>query len=165
MKTPLLLTLTPAACLLFLSSCTPTIRLDTPQPVKIDVNMKVEVTTKNAEGQKTGKGLEANQEASPRLRQRTRITEVQSLKNDRIVGEGKDGLLKIQKLPADPAYQEYAKKIVDAENTDRGQIYQIEADGQNKPVSYIISEYARRLRESAFPGEWVEQENGTWTQR
>lgn len=161
----MLFLLKPAACLLLLSSCTPTIRLDTPEPVKIDVNMKVEVTTKNANGTIAGSDSEANQEASPRLRQRKRITEVQSLKNDRVVGEAKSGLLEIKKLPADPAYQEYAKKIVEAENADRGQIYQIEADAQNKPVSYIISEYARRLRESAFPGEWVEQENGTWTQR
>jgi len=157
--------LTSATCLLFFSSCTPTIRLDTPEPVKIDVNMKVEVTTKNEGGTIVGPGSEANQDASPRLRQRKRITEVQSLKNDRVVGESQNGLLEVKKLPADPAYQEYAKKLVAEENADRGQIYQIEADAQNKPLSYIVSEYSRRLRDSAFPGEWVEQENGTWTQR
>jgi uncharacterized protein len=156
-----------AFCLLPLpfSSCTPTIRLNTPEPVKIDVNMKVEVTTKNEGAAAATKGADSNQEASPRLRQRNRITEVQSLKNDRLVGEGKNGLLKIQKVSPDPAYQEYCQKIVEAENTDRSLIYQIEADGQNKPLSFIISEYAKRLRESAFPGEWIEQDNGTWTQR
>ncbi|NJK91035.1 MAG: YdbL family protein [Blastochloris sp.] len=126
--------------------------------------MKVEVTTKNEPGT-TATTAAANQEASPRLRQRNRITEIQSLKNDRIVGEAKNGLLVIKKLPIDPAYQEYSKKLVEAENADRGQIYQIEADAQNKPLSFIIAEYARRLRESAFPGEWVEQEDGTWINR
>lgn len=152
--------------LLTLSSCAPTVRLSTPEPVKIDVNMKVEVTTKSDGSEVvSGKASKSTEEASPRLRQRNRITEVQSLKNDRIVGEAKNGLLEIQKLPTDPAYQEYAKKVVAAENIDRQEIYQIEADAQNKPESFIIKEYARRLRESAFPNEWVQQEDGKWIQR
>jgi uncharacterized protein len=150
---------------LFLLSCTPTVRLDTPEPVRIDVNMKVEVTTKNVNGSGATKFENADQDASPRLRQRNRITEVQSLKNDRLVGENKVGQLEVKKLPTDPAYQEYTKKIIDAENSDRRQIYQIEADAQNKPLSFIQTEYARRLRESAFPGEWIEQDNGVWSQR
>lgn len=149
-----------------LTSCAPTVRLTTPEPVKIDVNMKVEVTTKDdGTSVAANQGTKPAEEASPRLRQRNRITEVQSLKNDRIVGEAKNGLLEIQKLPADPAYQEYSKKVVAAENTDRQQIYQIEADAQNKPESFIVKEYARRLRESAFPNEWVQQEDGKWIQR
>jgi uncharacterized protein len=148
---------------LLTSSCAPTIRLNTPEPVKIDVHMKVEVTTKNESAQSSASANTT--EASPRLRQRNRITEVQSLKNDRIVGEGKDGLLHKKTLPPDAAYQEYAQKILEAENADRKQIYQIEADNKNKPLSLIVAEYARNLRQSAFAGEWIEQDDGSWTQR
>lgn len=166
-KRPFIFLLLSCLSATLLTSCAPTVRLTTPEPVKIDVNMKVEVTTKGDPNAalRAGTGGAGQEEPSPRLRQRTRITEVQSLKNDRIVGESSKGLLEIQKLPTDPAYQEYAKKIVEAENKDRAQIYQIEADAQNKPLSFVTAEYTRRLRESAFPGEWIQQADGKWSQR
>jgi uncharacterized protein YdbL (DUF1318 family) len=36
---------------------------------------------------------------------------------------------------------------------------------QNKPLEMIEREYAQLWSDRAFPGEWVQKENGTWTQK
>lgn len=147
------------------AGCTPTIRLDTPEPVKIDVGMKVDVYTHDKK-EKTSKGEEENPEdLTPQERRRNRMAEVQTLKNDRVIGEGKDGFLSVHNPPTDPKYLDYAEKVVGEENEDRKLVYEREANTKKKPVQVVALEASKRLRDSAYPGEWVQKDNGDWVER
>ncbi|MDX6766301.1 MAG: DUF1318 domain-containing protein [Candidatus Methylacidiphilales bacterium] len=146
--------------LVFLS-CAPTVRLSTPDPVKIDVNMNVHVTTEAVK-----KSVDGDPGSySPRQARRERMAELQALKNNRIVGEGNDGLIVLKEPPVDPAYQSYIARVVKEENADRQMILNDDAESKKQPVSVVARDFARRNREAAFPGEWVQQEDGTWIKR
>lgn len=154
---------------LIASGCAPTIRLDTPEPVQIDVNMKVEVVQKNAPALSgtggTGNAVDSPKEKSARQKQRERLAEVQTLKNDRIVGEATTGLLELVNPPAKKEYAEYAAKIVAEENTDRQVIFAEEAKQDGSTVEAVAQKYASRRQQGAFPGELIQGAEGTWTPR
>jgi uncharacterized protein YdbL (DUF1318 family) len=96
---------------------------------------------------------------------RERQGEIQQLKNDRVIGESRDGYLDLYKPPTDPKYLAYAKKIVDDENADRSFLYLANAQSQSKPIEIIEGEYAQLWRNRAFPGEWIQKDDGSWTQK
>ncbi|MEM6884862.1 MAG: DUF1318 domain-containing protein [Verrucomicrobiota bacterium] len=155
------LVLTSTAALLV--SCAPTVRLDTPEPVKIDVAMKVDVYTH--EEQSSGTAEAEKQLKTPQERRRYRMQEVQELKNDRVVGEGNTGFLVVKNPPTDPVYADYAQKIVTQENDDRNLLFKQEAAAEEKPVDVVAKEFSKRARESSFPDEWIQEDDGTWVQR
>lgn len=146
-----------------LSSCAPTIRLDTPEPVKIDVAMKVDVYTHQEES--SGTASNDKNKKTPRERRRYRMAEVQNLKNDRVIGEGNDGFLVLKNPPADPVYADYAQKIVTQENEDRALLFNEEAVAEDKPVGVVAREFSKRAREASFPEEWIQQTDGSWVQK
>lgn len=147
------------------ASCTPTVRIDTPEPVQIDVNMKVDVTSRDAGDKSKNKESDDSAELSAAQRQRNRMTEVQNLKNDRVIGEGNDGLLEMRRQPTDPSYAAYARTIVDEENQDRLVLFKDEAEQSGRPLEAIRKDYADARRQSAFPGEWIQEPDGDWKQR
>ncbi len=154
--------------LLALGSCTPTVRLDTPEPVRIDVNMKVDVTSRDAEENKEKSGQNGKEEPvnlSPAQRQRNRMTEIQNLKNDRVVGEKNDGLLEMRRKPDDSTYASYARQLIENENNDRLELLKAEATESGRPLEVIRKDYANARRQSAFPGEWIQDPDGSWKQR
>jgi uncharacterized protein YdbL (DUF1318 family) len=148
-----------ALCLL--SGCTPTINLATPNPIKVDVGVRLDVY------QKTAPTKAKDEQSSIQIAadRRTRSGEIQSLKNQRIVGEDRDGYLDLRLSPTDPKYLAYAQGVVDAENDDRSYLYLANAQSQSKPIEEIERQYAQLWSDRAFPGEWVQKENGTWTQK
>lgn len=156
-----------------LSSCAPTIRLDTPEPVRIDVNMKVEVVQTNAPVAANAAGASASdspKEKSARQKQRERMAEVQTLKNDRVIGEASNGLLQIANPPVKKEYADYAAKVVAEENADRQTIFAEEAKQEssaNNPVTpdTVALQYAARRTQGAFPGELVQGPDGKWVPR
>lgn len=153
---------------LILHGCAPTLRLDTPEPVKIDVAMRVDVFTHEAEKSPDPSGAGAVRTpaaTSPHQRQRLRMAEVQTLKNDSIIGEGADGLLAIVRPPTDPDYLAYAQRIVTEENADRQEVFQQEASDKARPLEEIVKEFAKRRREAAFRGEWIQSPSGEWVKR
>jgi len=152
-----------SVCLMLLSlgGCAPTIKIATPDPVKLDVNMRVDVYSKQ-DPKKQQQDTTQSQVATER---RARMAEVQSLKNDRVVGENREGYLEIHTLPADAKYAAYAKTTVSAENNDRAIIYTANAQTESKPVELVQREYAQLWRDRAFPGEWMQKDDGTWTQK
>jgi uncharacterized protein YdbL (DUF1318 family) len=149
-----------AAALLF-ASCTPTIKIATPDPVVFDVNMKVQIETKDA---KDKAAVDAD---TPDQRRRYRMAEVQKLKDNRIIGEGKDGLLYLREKPGEAEYAAYATALVESENKDRTEAYANSAtsDSLKRPASYWAEEAAKRYRDGAWPGEWIQNPDGTWVQR
>jgi uncharacterized protein YdbL (DUF1318 family) len=69
------------------------------------------------------------------------------------------------KPPKDPKYLAYAQGIQSAENADRSYLYLTNAQTQNKPLELVEREYAQLWSDRAFPGEWIQKENGTWIQK
>jgi uncharacterized protein YdbL (DUF1318 family) len=155
-------TLLPACAALLLATCAPTINISTPEPVVFDVNMKVEIETKDGSKDKTAVDTD-----TPDQRRRYRMAEVQKLKDNRIIGEGKDGLLYQREKPAEAAYAAYAATLVESENKDRLETYANTAanDSLKRPASYWAEEAAKRYRDGAWPGEWIQNPDGTWVQR
>ena len=156
---PLFLPCLFSLCLLLPIGCAPTVNVATPEPVKIDVNMKVEVNYK--ENPNKPKIDPTAQESLAQAR-RNRTGEVQTLKNDRVIGEARTGYLEIRNLPKEASYQAWAKSVVEAENNDRAKLYAKNADQQGKPVELIQREYAQQWRDIAYPGELIQKDTGEW---
>ena len=139
----------------------PTINLATPEPVKVDVAVRLDVYQKTA----PTKAKEEQSSLEIAANRRLRSGQIQQLKNDRVIGEDRDGYLDIRNPPKDPKYLAEATSVVSDENADRSFLYLANAQAQNKPLEMIESEYAQLWSDRAFPGEWIQKENGSWTQK
>jgi len=171
MKTPLFL-LAPA---FLLTACAPTVQLSVPKPVVIDVSMKVDVTSRTVgPAAAPGAPAAANGLAQPTdaAATRNRISgEVQSLKDSRLIGENNRGYLEVRppspsgKLPDGEPYASYIARIVKTESDDR-RVLNVQNAAQNGvPLQTVEEDAAKRLRDAAFSGEWVQDTNGTWRQK
>ena len=104
---------------LLLSSCIDPfeVNVNTPQPIKVDLTMDVNVYQHGTATEKEGAEAAADFRAAMD-RRRDRMTEIQELKNNRLVGENRSGALSIKNRPAGE-YGDYVEKTVEAENLDR----------------------------------------------
>jgi uncharacterized protein YdbL (DUF1318 family) len=152
----------------------PTINLDTKRPlkvdpVKVDLNMRVDVYQHpDATVQKRAATVQpaATEDAQTRLR--NRMGEIQVLKNNRLVGESRSGLLEIRNKPPGE-FGEYVQRLVDVENKDRLAMMQDIAQKKNLAPEEVQRQQAELSRNKAFSGEWIElpQSDGTfvWKQK
>lgn len=122
--------------------------------VRLDIYQKTPPKTKN---QESSLEIAANR--------RLRSGEIQQLKNDRVAGENRDGYLDLHRPPTDAKYLAYAKSVVDEENTDRTVLYLANAQSESKPLELVEQDYAKLWHDRAFPGEWLQKEDGSWTQK
>ena len=148
-----------------LGSCkAPTVNLSTNEPIKVDINMRLDVyqyssptTKKPAAPQTTPAGQ------SPEARRRNRMADIQQFKNERLAGEGHDGLLVILKKP-EGEYGDYVRVAIDEENADRMELMKSLAESQRTSLPEIQSKQAELWRNRSFKGEWIEtqQPDGSW---
>jgi uncharacterized protein YdbL (DUF1318 family) len=140
------------------AACSPTVRVATPEPLKVDVSMRVDIY-QHAGGDTPAEGPEAEAES----RRRARMAEIQNVKNARVVGEARSGLLAIVQAPSGE-YGDYVRRLVEAENADRLALMKALAAERRVPLAQIQTEEAAFWREHAFAGEWIEAEapDGTW---
>ena len=137
-----------------------TVRLDTPEPLQVDIHMKVDVEQKGgAEGKGKSETLSVAEE------RRMLSHQVQVLKNDHRVGEGADGTLILKEIPKDEAYADYAKTVVTKENGTRAKLFQEKASLEGKSEAQYAKEFAERAREGSYPGEWVQEKSGKWRKK
>jgi uncharacterized protein YdbL (DUF1318 family) len=143
-----------------LTSCAPTVNLATPAPIKFDVGVRLDIYQKSPPKPK-------NEETALQIayNRRTRSGEIQQLKNDRVVGEDRDGYLDLRNLPSNSSYAAYAKDVINSENADRTVLYLANAQSQSRPLEMVESDYAKLWYDRAFPGEWVQKEDGSWIQK
>ena len=144
-----------------LTGCAPTINLATPQPLKADIAVRLDVYEKTS----PSKAKDEQSSLEIAANRRLRSGEIQQLKNDSVVGEDRDGYLAIIRKPTDVKYLQYAQSVVNAENADRSFLYLANAQAQNKPLELVERDYAQLWNDRAFPGEWVQKENGTWIRK
>lgn len=140
-----------------LGACAPfDVNVGTEEPLKVDLSMEVHVY-------QHGEANEAEQEArlthkESMVSRRNRMEEIQELKNNRLVGESRNGVLEIRNLPAGD-YGSYVRETVEAENADREYLMKHEAEQKDVPIVDIRRMQWRHWQRKSFPGEWIEIES------
>ena len=161
-------TLASIAASILLAACAgPTVNLATPEPIKVDIAMRLDVYQHAKEAAK-----KSSSTATPLLEtadaRKNRMADIQTFKNSRLVGEGRDALLAIRvDTPGD--YGDFIRKTVDAENADRMALMKSDAERQKMSLPQIQSKQASLGAKLAFKGEWIEivKDDGTaeWIQK
>ena len=157
MKTPSLrhsfvkiaaLSLTVTGCKTF-----PEIPLTTPKPLEINLNMRLDVYQYRGDEPKDKEVVKTLGEASQR--QRNRMEEIQTIKNNRFIGEDHRALLQLREAPAGD-WGDYVKRTIDAENEDRTLLMRNQAKETNNALHEIQAEQWKLRIDKAFKGEWIE---------
>ena len=143
-----------ALAALSLAACTaPTVQLATSEPIKVDIDVRLDVYQHNAPAAKAASPSPTP--ANPDSRRRSRMADIQNFKNQRLVGEGRDGLLVIRSAP-EGDYGEYVRVGVEAENADRLELMKSLAETQKQSLPEIQARQAEAWRDRSFKGEWIE---------
>lgn len=143
------------------------VNVNTPAPIKVDLSMDVNVYQHGLVEKKeaaSSAGFRAAMES-----RRDRMSEIQELKNNRLIGEGRSGLLSIRNLPAGD-YGDYVEKTVEEENQDREALMRQEAAEKSVELAKVREEQWHHWQRKSFPGEWIEvaDDDGTtfrWEQK
>jgi hypothetical protein len=156
----------PLFALLLASCASPTVNLSTPEPIKVDVAMRLDVYQHSKEAAPSSK--KSSPSSDPDSARRNRMADIQTFKDSRLVGEGRDALLSIR-TDTPGEYGDYIRKIVSEENSDRMALLKSEADKQKSPLTAIQTKQSDIAGKMAFKGEWIETVNpdGTtkWIQK
>jgi uncharacterized protein YdbL (DUF1318 family) len=151
---------------LAVSGCkAPTVNLSTPDPIVVDINMRVDVYERGGGGAAAGtaKPKPAGDVPAADARRRARMGDIQTFKNSRLVGENRQGLLVVRDQPAG-SYGQYVAKVVAEENADRLVLMRQLAAERNMSVEDVQNQQGELWRNRSFSGEWIEmpQDNNTW---
>ncbi|MFV0337963.1 MAG: DUF1318 domain-containing protein [Chthoniobacterales bacterium] len=142
-----------------LNGCSgPSVNISTNEPLKIDVNVRLDVYEHEDPKKAAGSSQKKNAPQTvvdPVTDRKNRAAEIQNFKNSRLVGEGRNGLLSVLEQPAGD-YGDYVRKTVDAENADRNQIMKAQAEKEKRSLSEIQESQAEIWRTRSFGGEWIE---------
>lgn len=166
MKT--LLSATQLLVLVILLGCkAPTVNLSTEEAIKVEINVRLDVYQySNAKPGATPSPAAARPQVSeedPVSRRRNRMADIQMFKNERLVGENREGLLEVRETP-EGAYGDYVRKTVESENSDRLEQMKDLAEARKTSLPNIQAEQAELWRNRAFKGEIleIEVEPGSW---
>jgi hypothetical protein len=130
------------------------IDLSSPEPIKVDVNMRLNVYQYKGDEPGTRNEAEVSYEEAVE-RQRNRMAEIQKLKDNRFVGEDHRGLLHLREKPAGD-WGDYVERTVNMENEDRTLLMRREAKDSNRALHEVQDEQWKRRTSSAYAGEWIE---------
>ncbi|HJW68434.1 MAG TPA: DUF1318 domain-containing protein [Candidatus Binatia bacterium] len=150
------------------------VNVRTPKPLQVDVTMTVNIYQHRTEGEgeahtSAGAAPTADTQTSDEeVRRRERMGELQTAKNSRLLGENRYGLLSVIRLPPGE-YGKRVKALAAAENADRENLMKSEAAARRVPLATVEAEQAAEWRARAFPGEWIEEQQGDkswrWVQK
>ena len=144
---------------LVLAGCAgPTVNLSTPEPVKVDIAMRLDVYQHQKE-EKPGQPSPATAPENDRM---NRAADIQTFKNSRLIGESASALLSIRVEPAGEE-GDYLRKIVDAENASRMALMKEQSARDKIPLPAVQKKQADLARKMAFKGEWIEIEKADGT--
>lgn len=140
----------------------PTVNLSTPEPIVVDINMRVDIYDRGG-GSAKPKAAGAADTSSAEARRRARQGDIQSFKNSRLVGENHTGMLVVRDQP-EGAYGKFVAKTVAEENADRLVMMRQLAAERSMSLDDVQSQQGELWRNRSFSGEWIEapQDNNTW---
>lgn len=153
-----------AACATLGGCKAPTVNLATSEPIKVDINMRLDVYQYSSPAaQKPAQPQASPSAQTPESRRRNRMADIQQFKNQRLVGESRDGLLVIRTKP-DGEFGDYVRITVEEENADRMELMKSLAESQKTSLPEIQAKQAELWRNRSFKGEWIETPgpDGTW---
>jgi uncharacterized protein YdbL (DUF1318 family) len=147
----------------------PSINLTTAQPIKVDIDMRLDVYQHSPDSNGQASPLATPKpSASASERRKDRAADIQVFKNSGAVGEGHDGLLVILSAP-DGGDGDELRHIVAAENAARLADMKAAASKQKIPLTEVQSTQAELWRNRAFKGEWFEEKQADggyrWVQK
>ena len=131
----------------------PAIPLTTPQPLEVNLNMRLDVYQYRGDEPQDKEAVKTLAEATER--QRNRMSEVQTIKDNRFIGEDHRGLLQLREVPAGD-WGDYVKRTIDAENEDRMLLMRNQAKELNKALHEVQSDQWKLRLEKSYKGEWIE---------
>ena len=152
---------------LSLSGCSaPTVNLGTSEPIKVDIDMRLDVYQHAPPADKkaaTKTGAESAGSTDTQARRRNRLADIQQFKNSRIIGEGHDGLVVIRvDTPGD--YGDYVRKVIAEENEDRMALMKAAAGKEKISLPEVQKRQSAVWQKMAFKDEWIEvpAPDGSW---
>ncbi len=144
-----------AFSLLSLSSCeTVKVDLQSPEPIKVDVNMRLDVYQYKGDEPDKPDAAQASFDAA-QTRMRNRYSEIQTFKNNGLVGEDHRGLLHLREKPPGE-WGDYVEKEVNEENEDRTLLIRRRAKDTNQAMHEVQDEQWKQRTSKAYHGEWIE---------
>jgi uncharacterized protein YdbL (DUF1318 family) len=140
----------------------PTVSLSTPEPIVVDINMRVDIYERGG-GSAAAKPAPGADLPAADARRRSRMGDIQTFKNSRLVGEGRDGQLYVLSRP-EGSYGAYVDKTVAEENADRIVVMRQLAVERKMSLPDVQAQQGELWRNRSFSGEWIEvpQDNNTW---
>ncbi len=141
----------------------PTVNLATSEPIKVDIAMRLDVYQHTKQPGKAVPAAPTNTTLDPEVARRNRMAEIQEFKNQRLVGEGRDGLLAVRvESPGD--FGDYVRKTVAAENADRSALMKSLSEREKSALPDVQARQAELWRKRSFKDEWIESPSpdGTW---
>lgn len=139
---------------MLLTACKlPDINLATPKPIEVNLNMRLDVYQFSGDAPKDTEKAKSLAEAMERMRNRG--SEIQELKNNRLVGEDHRGLLHIREVPGGK-WGDRVKQAVLEENDDRSLVMRNQAEKSNRTLIEVQAEQWKLRTEKAYKGEWIE---------
>ena len=147
----------------------PTVSLSTPEPIVVDINMRVDIYDRGGgAGTGTAKPKPSGDVPAADARRRARMGDIQTFKNSRLIGESRQGLLVVRDQPAG-SYGQYVAKVVAEENADRMVLMRQLAAERTMSLDDVQKQQGELWRNRSFSGEWIEvpQDNNTsrWAQK
>lgn len=105
--------------------------------------------------------LRANNAETIKQNMIKRLPRIQELKKDGMIGENQQGYLEAvqNNIPAAD------KELVEAENADRKPVYEAIARQQETTVELVGKLRAKKIFEQAKTGEFLKQEDGSWSKK
>lgn len=142
-------------CMLVCMGCKtlPEVPITTPKPLEVNLNMRLDIYQYRGDEPLDKEATKNAGEATQRMR--NRMQEIQTLKNNQLVGEDHRGLLLIREVP-EGEWGVQVKKAVAAENADRTLLMRHKAKESNRTLHEVETEQWRLRTQQANTGEWIE---------
>lgn len=148
------------AVAVFAGCALPSINLATEQPLKVDINMRLDVyqhDDPNAAPTTASQTAPNPDSPVPQASRENREADIQVFKNSRLIGESRDGLLVVLEEPPGD-YGSFLRRTVQLENDDRLADMKALAEKEKRPLPEIRKTKAALWYNRSFTGEWVEVE-------
>ncbi len=94
-----------------------------------------------------------------KARMKERLAVIKVLKAEGVIGENNKGYLEFI------GGKQAKKDVINAENSDRKQVYTAIAKQQGTSVDLVGKRRAKRIENKAKPGQWIQDQSGKWYQK